>query len=213
MSTEIDQVVADLKGIRTQLYQILGQGAHLMAEMDDLVASVGKLVTDIDTTIAEAQLAGSNQKKALDAADALVASLQAGDVITAKQIADLEAQLAALKATAVQQTSAINAVDVAVTAAGANLGVTLPPALPNVVPTSGPVGTVLTITGAGGFGASQGTTTLTLNGTDMTPGIQSWNDTSIVVAVPVGATSGNIVITVNGIGFTGVIATLPFAVQ
>src|SRR5947209_1310473 len=79
-----------------------------------------------------------------------------------------------------------------------------PPTIASLSPTSGPVGTSVTITGTN-FGATQGTSTVTFNGTAATP--TSWSGTSIVVPVPAGATTGNIVVTVgggpsNGVAFT-----------
>jgi IPT/TIG domain len=64
-------------------------------------------------------------------------------------------------------------------------------------PTSGPVGTAITITGTG-FGATQGSSTVTFNGVAGTP--TSWSDTSIAVPVPTGATTGNVIVTVSGTG-------------
>ncbi len=61
---------------------------------------------------------------------------------------------------------------------------------------SGAPGTAITITGTN-FGATQGSSTVTFNGT--TAVVSSWSNTSIVVAVPVGATSGPIVVTVSGV--------------
>src|SRR4029077_7844063 len=49
--------------------------------------------------------------------------------------------------------------------------VTVPPTLTSLAPTSGPVGTAVTITGTN-FGAAQGTSTVTFNGTLATP--TSW---------------------------------------
>ncbi len=65
----------------------------------------------------------------------------------------------------------------------------------SLTPASGPVGTSVTITGAN-FGATKGTSTVTFNGTTATP--TSWSATSIVVPVPAGATTGNVVVTVGG---------------
>ena len=62
-----------------------------------------------------------------------------------------------------------------------------PPTLTSLSPTSGPVGTVVTITGTN-FGATKGTSTVTFNGTSATP--TTWSATSIVVPVPAGATTG-----------------------
>ncbi len=70
------------------------------------------------------------------------------------------------------------------------------PAIGNLSPHSGSAGTLVTITGSG-FGATQGSSsTVTFNGVPATP--QTWSDTQIVVPVPVAATSGQIVVTVNG---------------
>ena len=59
----------------------------------------------------------------------------------------------------------------------------------------------MTITGTN-FGATQGTSTVTFNGTAATP--TSWSATSIAVPVPSGATTGNVVVTVGGAGSNGV---------
>lgn len=75
------------------------------------------------------------------------------------------------------------------------------PTITNLTPTSGPVGTPVTITGAN-FGASQGTSTVAFNGTAATP--TSWSAMSIVAPVPTGATSGNVGVTVSGVASNGV---------
>src|SRR6516164_452243 len=62
-------------------------------------------------------------------------------------------------------------------------------------PTSGTVGTPVTITGTN-FGATQGGSTVTFNGTAATA--TTWSSTSIAVTVPAGATTGNVVVTVEG---------------
>ena len=59
-------------------------------------------------------------------------------------------------------------------------------------PTSGPVGTEVTITGTN-FGATRIGSNVTFNGT-RAPDYTSWSDTRIVVEVPEGATSGPVVI-------------------
>src|SRR5260370_19849429 len=76
--------------------------------------------------------------------------------------------------------------------AGVNFIVT--PTITSLNPNSGFIGTQVTITGTG-FGSLQGSSIVTFNGTSATP--TSWNDTSIVVPVPAGATSGNVVVTVG----------------
>src|SRR6266567_454860 len=87
-----------------------------------------------------------------------------------------------------------------------------PPPAPSITslnPTSGLAGTSVTIAGAN-FGATQGTSTVMFNGTRATP--TNWSATSIVVQVPAGATTGNVVVMVggvasNGVGFTVVADT------
>ncbi len=81
----------------------------------------------------------------------------------------------------------------------------------NLSTTSATIGTLVTITGTN-FGATQGASTVTFNGTSGTPA--SWSTTSIVVPVPVGATTGNVLVTVNGapsnpVSMTVVLVSLP----
>jgi RHS repeat-associated protein len=78
----------------------------------------------------------------------------------------------------------------------------------SVSPTSGPVGTQVTVTGSG-FGATQGTSALTFNG-QLPATITSWSNTQIVAVVPVTATTGPAAVTVNNIpGNINVIYTVP----
>ncbi len=79
------------------------------------------------------------------------------------------------------------------------------PSITSVSPTSGATGTLVAITGTN-FGASQGTSTVTFNGTAATP--TSWSATSIVAPVPAGATTGNVVVTVGGIATNGPLFTV-----
>ncbi len=85
---------------------------------------------------------------------------------------------------------------------------TIVPYITSLSPTSGSVGTSVTITGAN-FGATQGTSTVTFNGTAATP--TSWSATSIAVPVPTGATTGNVVVTVGGTASNGVSFTVSAA--
>jgi len=87
---------------------------------------------------------------------------------------------------------------------------TTPPAptITNLNPTSGAVGTSVTITGTN-FGATQGSSTVTFNGTPTNPtSSANWSATSIVVPVPAGATTGNVVVTVGGVASNGVLFTV-----
>jgi glucuronoarabinoxylan endo-1,4-beta-xylanase len=69
------------------------------------------------------------------------------------------------------------------------------PSTTSLSPSSGVVGTSVTITGAS-FGATQGTSTVTFGG--VRAAATSWNGTSIVAPVPAGAVTGNVVVTVGG---------------
>src|SRR5262249_57820190 len=74
------------------------------------------------------------------------------------------------------------------------------PTITSLSPGSGAIGTPVTITGTN-FGATQGTSTVTFNGTTATP--TSWSATSIVAPVPAGATAGPVAVTVGGLPSNG----------
>jgi IPT/TIG domain len=82
---------------------------------------------------------------------------------------------------------------------------TTSPSIVSLSPTSGPVGAVVTVSGAN-FGATQGTSTLRFAGTIGTP--TNWSTTNIVVPVPSGAATGNVVVTVAGTSSNGMAFTL-----
>jgi hypothetical protein len=84
---------------------------------------------------------------------------------------------------------------------GVSFTVIATPSITSLSPNAGPVGASVTITGAN-FGSSQGGSTVTFNGTLATAG--SWSATSIVVTVPSGATTGNVIVTVGGVASNGV---------
>lgn len=71
-----------------------------------------------------------------------------------------------------------------------------PPTITSLSPTSGPTGTSVTVTGTN-FGAPQGSSTVSFNGSTVVP--SSWSSTQIVFSIPAGATTGNVVVTVNGL--------------
>src|SRR5262249_50294352 len=73
------------------------------------------------------------------------------------------------------------------------INVVPPPTLTSLTPSTGHVGDIVTIAGTG-FGQNQGT--VTFNGTSATPVM--WTGTSIVARVPVGATTGSVVVTAAG---------------
>jgi len=76
------------------------------------------------------------------------------------------------------------------------------PKISNLSPSSGPVGTVVTITGTN-FGTAG---TVTFKRTAATP--TSWSATRIVAPVPEGATTGNVVVAVGGVASNGVSFTV-----
>src|SRR4029077_17831687 len=67
------------------------------------------------------------------------------------------------------------------------------PVITGTSQTTGSVGSPVTISGTG-FGASQGGSTVTLNGAPVT--INTWNNTSISITIPSGASSGPLVVCV-----------------
>src|SRR5712664_3129691 len=77
----------------------------------------------------------------------------------------------------------------------------LPPTITSLSQISGAVGVSITITGTN-FGTLQGTSTVTFNGTAAAPA-SAWSTTSITVTVPVGATTGNVVVNVLGTASNG----------
>jgi len=75
------------------------------------------------------------------------------------------------------------------------------PAISSLSVTSGIVGTSVTITGTN-FVATQGSGTVSFNGADAT--LTSWSATSIVASVPIGATTGNVVVSASGVPSNGI---------
>src|SRR6266404_8916534 len=67
-------------------------------------------------------------------------------------------------------------------------------------------GTQVTITGVG-FSGTQGTSNITFNG--LAAAASSWSNSSIVTAVPVGASTGPLVVTVNSLATNSVNFTVP----
>jgi hypothetical protein len=81
------------------------------------------------------------------------------------------------------------------------------PSITTLSPASGHVGTEVTISGAG-FGVTQGASSVTFNGTAAYV-VEQWSNASVVVAVPTGATTGPVVVTVAAQASNGT----PFAVD
>ena len=82
------------------------------------------------------------------------------------------------------------------------------PGITDISPSSAAVGVPVVINGKN-FGSTQGTSTVTFNGTQAAPCGTCWSDTAITVVVPSGATSGNVVVTVGGTSSSN---GLPFTV-
>jgi hypothetical protein len=79
------------------------------------------------------------------------------------------------------------------------------PRLTLLMPSSGPIGTVVTVTGMN-LGTTQGTSRIAFNGIAATP--TNWSATGIVAPVPTGATTGNVVVTVDGRASNGLLFTV-----
>ena len=75
------------------------------------------------------------------------------------------------------------------------------PTIVRLEPDTGEAGTHVRIRGRN-FGAVQGTSSVTFNGTPATP--FGWSDTTVEVEVPAAATSGPVVVTVGGVASNGV---------
>lgn len=75
------------------------------------------------------------------------------------------------------------------------------PLITGLSPASGHIGDSILINGRD-FGPTQGSSTVTFNGTQATPA--SWSTCQIVAPVPSGATTGNVVVTVGGSTASGV---------
>ena len=77
----------------------------------------------------------------------------------------------------------------------AALSPTSSPVITSLSQLSGASGTTITITGVN-FGATQGISTVSFNGITAVPA--NWSPTSIIVPIPNGASTGNVVVTVGG---------------
>ena len=88
---------------------------------------------------------------------------------------------------------------------GVTFTVTPAPSIVSLAPNTGAIGSVITISGAN-FGPTQGNGSVKFGAT--TAAVSSWSPTTIVVTVPTGATTGNVVVTAaggvasNGVTFT-----------
>jgi IPT/TIG domain/Bacterial Ig-like domain (group 2)/Galactose oxidase, central domain len=92
-----------------------------------------------------------------------------------------------------------------VPSAGTNFIVYVTPTITSVSPSSGAIGASVTIAGSN-FQANQSNSTITFNGVAAAP--TTWTNTQIKAPVPTGATTGNVVVTVDGLASTGKTFTL-----
>ncbi|MEW5977242.1 MAG: DNRLRE domain-containing protein [Acidobacteriota bacterium] len=83
--------------------------------------------------------------------------------------------------------------------------ISITPVITSLTPQIGLPGTAVTIAGSN-FGSSQGSGTLTFAGVPVSP--TSWSPTSIVAAVPSGATTGPVVVTLSGVSSNGMVFTV-----
>src|SRR5262249_17949744 len=88
-----------------------------------------------------------------------------------------------------------------VTNTGARFTVRQPVSISGISPTSGPAGTIVTISGSG-FGSQQSSSTVIFNGLPAAS-ITSWSDTQIQAVVPQFGTSGPVSAIVAGLWSTG----------
>src|SRR5262249_29616142 len=79
---------------------------------------------------------------------------------------------------------------------GVSFTVIRAPSISSISPTSGIVGTAVTITGTN-FGSSQGSGTVSFNGAVAT--VTSWSATSIQATVPSTASTGNVIVFASGV--------------
>jgi len=79
------------------------------------------------------------------------------------------------------------------------------PAINLLTPGTGPVATAVTISGVN-FGQTQGTSTVSFN--SVAASATSWSDKTIVAAVPLYATTGVVVVKVNGLSSNGMVFTV-----
>jgi len=79
------------------------------------------------------------------------------------------------------------------------------PVITGLSPDFGPVGTSVTVSGTM-FGSTQGTSTVTFNGVTATP--TSWGPMTVIAPVPVGVTSGPVVVTVAGVASNSSVFTV-----
>jgi hypothetical protein len=79
------------------------------------------------------------------------------------------------------------------------------PTISNLTPPNGPIATSVVVNGYN-LGDIQGTSSITFNGVNATPG--NWSSTAITVPVPAGASTGPVIVVVNGLGSNAITFTV-----
>jgi hypothetical protein len=91
------------------------------------------------------------------------------------------------------------------TSNGVTFTVVPAPAILSLSPTSGAIGSIVTITGTN-FGIGQGS--VIFNGCQCNASISNWSDTSVAAYVPFGATTGNLYVSAAGVSSNGAFFTV-----
>jgi len=94
---------------------------------------------------------------------------------------------------------------IGVTGSGVTFTVSAQPAITGISPSSGTIGSSVTVTGSG-FGATQTSSTINFNGVNAT--VTSWSNSQIVATVPTGTVSGPVGVTVAGFTTEGSVFTV-----
>lgn len=163
---------------------------RLLAFVKLMVAEEIQMDIDIQNLIDQAKQNTDIEDSALIAinglAEKLAAAIASSTTLSAADRALLQKEVSEMKAAAAPLAAAVAA---NITPAG--------PVISSIVPTSGPTGSTVVVNGPG-FGAAQGTSTVTVNGAIVTP--VSWSDAEITIGVsgPSG-TASSIVVTVGGL--------------
>src|SRR5262249_27418398 len=188
-------------------------GADPVNPLDGAVGATGSALTSssgsLTTTSANDLLLGANTSTRSTTAPG---SGYTSPVITARGGGTLEHQVGAAAGSysATAPVSGGSWVMQLVAFRAAGMSSIAAPLIASLSPPSGPVGTVVTISGSN-FGSTQGTSTVMFNGKAATP--TSWSATSIVVPVPTGATTGSVVVGVGGTASNGATFTVTTTAQ
>lgn len=205
MTTRIDQLAAAIQAQGASVDALVTAEQAQTVALQALTAADTTLTSTIATENANIEKAIADLTNGTGGSDD--PRLQAFiDAINGSTTRITDATTAVSAATA-QVSTASQATTDAVTSAQAEndrlvaaLPADAPPTNLNVNPVFGEVGSAVTLTGIGFGDNANGTALVTFNGTSAT--IVDFNDTTVDVTVPDGATSGPVVLTANGQTFT-----------